>query len=60
MKTNRKMICDIISLVANAVAEGTIPEAQDYLAEHYGCEEDPILEHTFNVLTEVYNKINNK
>ena len=54
------MICDIISLVANAVAEGTIPEAQDYLAEHYGCEEDPILEHTFNVLTEVYNKTNNK
>ena len=29
----RKNVCNLISLVANAVASGTIPEAEDYLVD---------------------------
>lgn len=56
MKNSQKLACDLISLVANAVATETIPEAQDYLTEKYACEENPLIEHTFNVLTEINNK----
>ena len=51
-----KFVCDIISLVADAISTGTIPEAQDYLAEKYNCLDDEIIEHTYNVLTKVYMK----
>lgn len=54
--SEKKFACDLISLVANAVATGTIPEAQDYLTEKYANDDDELLEHTFNVLTSVYNK----
>ena len=50
-----KFVCDLISLVANAVAEGTIPEAEDYLIEHYQGVKDEVLEHTFNVLSNIHN-----
>ena len=33
--TEKKFVCDLISLVANAIATGTIPEAQDYILEKY-------------------------
>ena len=52
----RKFVCDLISLVANAVDTGTIPEAEDYLVEHYQGVQDPVLEHVFNVLSDIYNK----
>ena len=55
-QTETKFACDLISLVADAVATGTIPEAQDYLTEKYANDDDELLEHTFNVLTSVYNK----
>ena len=55
-ESKRKFVCDLISLVANAVATGTIPEAEDYLVEKYQGVQDPILEHTFNVLSQIYNK----
>jgi len=51
-----KFVCDLISLVADAVATGTIPEAEDYLVEHYQGVQNPVLEHTFDVLSNIYNK----
>ena len=49
----KKFVCDIISLVANAVATGTIPEAEDYLVDHYQGEDNDIIEHSLNVLTNI-------
>lgn len=56
MKNNQKLACDLISLVANAIATNTIAEAQDYLAEKYNNEENPLITHAFQVLTEISNK----
>lgn len=53
----QKFTCDLISLVANAIATGTIEEAQDYLIDKYQGVDSPILEHTFNVLTNVNKKL---
>ena len=53
--TERKFVCDLISLVANAVATGTIPEAEDYLVDH-PLKDDELMEHTLSVLTEINNK----
>ena len=53
--TEKKFVCDLISLVANAVATGTIPEAEDYLVDH-PLKDDEVMEHTLNVLTEINNK----
>lgn len=52
-----KFACDLISLVANAIATGTIEEAQDYLVDKYQGVDNPVLEHTFNVLTNVNKKL---
>ena len=51
----KKFVCDLISLVANAVATGTIPEAEDYLVDH-PLEDDELMNHTLNVLTTINNK----
>lgn len=56
MKNNQKLACDLISLVANAIATGTVTEAQDYLIEKYNNEENPLITHAFRVLTEINNK----
>lgn len=34
-KVNEKLAMDLISLVANAIATGTIAEAEDYLVDKY-------------------------
>ena len=52
----KKLCCDLISLVANAVATGTIPEAEDYLVDHYQGEDSELIEHSLNVLTNIKNK----
>lgn len=52
-----KFTCDLISLVADAVATGTIEEAQDYLIDKYQGTDNPIVEHTFNVLTTINKKL---
>lgn len=52
----RKLMCDIISTVANAVATDTIPEAEDYLQEKYDDNNAEIIDHALNVLTTIYNK----
>ena len=52
----KKLMCDIISTVANAVATDTIPEAEDYLQEKYDDNNAEIIDHTLNVLTNIYNK----
>ena len=52
-----KFACDLISLVANAVATGTIEEAQDYLIDKYQGIDNPVLEHAFNVLTNINKKL---
>ena len=54
--TERKFVCDLISLVANAVATGTIPEAEDYLVDRYQGEDSELIEHSLNVLTNIKNK----
>ena len=57
---NRKLACDLISLVATAVATDTIAEAEDYIVEHYQGVNDMMLEHTLNVLTKIKNKQQNE
>ena len=52
----RKNVCNLISLVANAVASGTIPEAEDYLVDQSDLYDSDLIEHTLNVLTNVKNK----
>lgn len=54
----RKLCCDLISLVGNAVATGTIPEAEDYLCDRYQGEDNELIEHTLQVLTNIQNKQN--
>lgn len=54
----KKFVCDIISLVADAVATDTISEAEDYLVDHFQGEDNDVIEHTLNVLTAVKNKQN--
>lgn len=55
---DKKFVCDLISLVANAIATDTISEAEDYVVDHYQGEDNDIIEHTLNVLTAVRNKQN--
>ena len=55
-KPEIEFVNDLISTVGNAVATGTIPEAEDYLIEKYNNIDNPILEHTFNVLNSIHNK----
>lgn len=52
----RKNVCNLISLVANAVATGTIPEAEDYLVDQSDLYDGDLIEHTLNVLTNIKNK----
>jgi len=54
--TEKKFVCDLISLVANAVATDTISEAEDYLCDHYQGEDNELIEHTLQVLTTINNK----
>lgn len=56
--TEKKFVCELLSLVANAVATDTIPEAEDYLVERFQGEDNDVIEHTLNVLTAVKNKQN--
>ena len=51
-----KEVCNIISLVANAIASGTIPEAQDYILERYDDPSDEVVNHAFQVLTQINKK----
>lgn len=57
-QSDKKFVCDLISLVANAVATDTISEAEDYVVDHYQGEDNDVIEHTLNVLTAVRNKQN--
>lgn len=52
----RKNVCNLISLVANAVATGTIPEAEDYLVDTSDLYDNELVEHVLNVLTQIKNK----
>ena len=52
-----KFACDLISVVADAIATGTIEEAQDYLIDKYQGIDNPVLEHTYNVLTTINKKL---
>jgi len=56
--TERKFVCDLISLVANAVATDTISEAEDYLVEHYQGNDNELIEHSLNVMSAIKNKNN--
>lgn len=57
-QSDKKFVCDLISLVANAIATDTISEAEDYIVDHYQGEDNDVIEHTLNVLTAVRNKQN--
>lgn len=52
----KKNVCNLISLVANAVATGTIPEAEDYLVDQSDLYDSDLIEHSLNVLTNIKNK----
>ena len=52
----KKNVCNLISLVANAVATGTIPEAEDYLCDYFQGQDNDLVEHCLNVLTSIKNK----
>ena len=52
----KEFVCNLISLVANAVATGTIPEAEDYLVEKYQGEDNELIEHSLNVMSQISNK----
>ena len=52
----KKFCCDLISLVANAVATDTIAEAEDYLVEHYQGSDNELIEHSLNVMSAISNK----
>ena len=52
----KKNVCNLISLVANAVATGTISEAEDYLVDQSDLYDDDLIEHSLNVLTNIKNK----
>lgn len=52
----KKNVCNLISLVANAVATDTISEAEDYLMDQSDLYDDDVIEHTLNVLTSIKNK----
>lgn len=52
-QAEKKFVCDLISLVANAVATDTISEAEDYLVDHYQGENNDLIEHSLNVLTNI-------
>ena len=54
--TERKFVYDLISLVANAVATDTISEAEDYLVDHYQGEDNDLIEHSLNVMSNIKNK----
>ena len=54
--SEKKNVCNLISLVANAVASGTISEAEDYLVDTSDLYDSDLIEHTLNVLTNVKNK----
>jgi hypothetical protein len=49
----KEFVCNLISLVANAVATDTISEAEDYLVDHYQSEDNDLIEHSLNVLTNI-------
>lgn len=55
--TEIKQSCDLISLVANAIATDTIPEAIEYLTERFDVD-DPVVYHAYDVLTTIQNKQN--
>ena len=55
--SEKKFVCDLISLVANAIATGTIPEAEDYLIEKYQSDDNELIEHSLNVLSSINNYI---
>lgn len=57
-QSDKKFVCDLISLAANAIATDTISEAEDYIVDHYQGEDNDVIEHTLNVLTAVRNKQN--
>ena len=54
--TEKKFVCDLISLVANAIATDTISEAEDYLVDNYQGQENDLIEHSLNVMSSIKNK----
>ena len=52
----KKNVCNLISLVANAVATDTISEAEDYLVDQSDLYDNDLIEHSLNVLTSIKNK----
>ena len=51
--TEKKFVCNLISLVANAVATDTISEAEDYLVDHYQGEDNELIEHSLNIMSHI-------
>ncbi len=54
--TEKKFVCDLISLVANAIVTDTISEAEDYIVDKYQGEDNELIEHTLTVLSKIHNE----
>ena len=54
--TEKKFVCDLISVVANAVATDTISDAEDYLMKRYQHEHGDLINHAINVMFSIKNK----
>jgi len=52
----KEFVCNLISLVANAVATDTISEAEDYLVDYYQGEDNDLIEHSLNIMSNIKNK----
>jgi hypothetical protein len=55
-KVNEKLAKNLISLVADAVASNTIPEAEDYIISKYQGTDNELIEHTLTVLSKINNE----
>ena len=54
--TEKKFVCDLISLVANAIATDTISEAEDFIVDRYQGEDNELIEHSLNIMSNIKNK----
>ena len=53
--TEKKFVCDLISLVADAATD-TISEAEDYIVNKYQGTDNELIEHTLTVLSKIHNE----
>lgn len=51
----KKFVCDLISVVANAIATNSISDAENYLMKRYQYEHGDLINHAINVMFSIKN-----